>query len=155
MCNAETSCPNRKIWKVKIPLKIEIFMLLVENDAILTKNNLAKRNWQGDMRYSFAKSRRALVTCSLNAQWLNKHGKGIWYIGSAKSIRALLAICSLNAQWLNIHLEHGGHEPMMVGGAPCHSSTFSQFWIWVSQYMRGGFYMVVVAAIYMLGTVES
>ena len=34
--------------KPKIPYKIKIFMWLVENNAILTKNNLIWRHWVGD-----------------------------------------------------------------------------------------------------------
>jgi hypothetical protein len=38
----------KHIWKAKIPYKIKIFLWLVENNAILTKDNLIKRNWVGD-----------------------------------------------------------------------------------------------------------
>jgi hypothetical protein len=44
---------NRKLWKAKIPLKIKIFMWLVDQNAILTKDNLTKRNWHGDKRCYF------------------------------------------------------------------------------------------------------
>lgn len=37
----------RIIWKGKAPYKIKIFMWLVANGAILTKDNLLKRKWQG------------------------------------------------------------------------------------------------------------
>ena len=36
---------NKKIWKANIPLKIKIWMWLIDNDAILTKDNVIKRNW--------------------------------------------------------------------------------------------------------------
>jgi hypothetical protein len=36
------------IWKVKIPEKIRIFMWLVEQKAILTKDNMIKRKWTTD-----------------------------------------------------------------------------------------------------------
>jgi hypothetical protein len=45
--------PNKRIWKAKNPLKIKIFMWLVNQNAILTKDNLVKRNWQGNHRCSF------------------------------------------------------------------------------------------------------
>jgi hypothetical protein len=35
---------HRDIWKGKIPAKIKIFLWLVANDAILTKDNMIKRN---------------------------------------------------------------------------------------------------------------
>jgi hypothetical protein len=39
---------TKKIWKGKIPAKIKIFMWLMTNEAILTKDNLIKRKWKGD-----------------------------------------------------------------------------------------------------------
>jgi hypothetical protein len=39
--------PYSRIWKAKILKKIKIFMWLVEQKAILTKDNMVKR-WQGD-----------------------------------------------------------------------------------------------------------
>jgi hypothetical protein len=39
--------PNyKRIWKAKIPEKIKIFMWLVEQKAIMTKDNLLGRKWQ-------------------------------------------------------------------------------------------------------------
>jgi len=38
----------RHIWKAKIPYKIKIFVWLLEQNAILTKDNMIKRNWVGD-----------------------------------------------------------------------------------------------------------
>jgi hypothetical protein len=35
------------IWKIKVPLKIKIFMWFLHRKVILTKDNLAKRNWEG------------------------------------------------------------------------------------------------------------
>lgn len=37
-------------------MKIKIFLWLLANDAILTKENLRKRNWQGDPRCVFCDS---------------------------------------------------------------------------------------------------
>jgi hypothetical protein len=41
------------IWKAKIPLKIKIFMWMVAQKAILTKDNMVARNWQGDQAATF------------------------------------------------------------------------------------------------------
>ena len=41
------------IWKVKVPLKIKVFMWFVHKGVILTKDNLAKRNWEGSKRCCF------------------------------------------------------------------------------------------------------
>jgi hypothetical protein len=37
---------NSYLWKNKIPLKNRVFMWLLYREAILTKDNLVKRNWQ-------------------------------------------------------------------------------------------------------------
>lgn len=42
-----------KIWKAKIPLKVKIFLWLVEQNAILTKDNLIKWKWKGSKTYAF------------------------------------------------------------------------------------------------------
>jgi hypothetical protein len=36
------------IWKSKIPEKVKIFMWSVVQKAILTKENMLRRKWQGD-----------------------------------------------------------------------------------------------------------
>jgi hypothetical protein len=38
---------RKYLWKVKVPLKIKIFMWFLSNKVLLTKDNLAKRNWNG------------------------------------------------------------------------------------------------------------
>lgn len=41
------------IWKIKVPLKIKVFMWFVHKGVILTKDNLAKRRWKGSQRCCF------------------------------------------------------------------------------------------------------
>ena len=48
LCNLEASDPNKRIWIPKIPLKIKTFVWLAQQGAILTRDNLMKRNWHGD-----------------------------------------------------------------------------------------------------------
>jgi hypothetical protein len=38
------------IWKIKVPLKIRIFILFVRRKVLLTKGNLVKRNYQGNKK---------------------------------------------------------------------------------------------------------
>ena len=38
---------HRRIWKWKIPLKIKIFLWFLQRGVILTKDNLARKNWKG------------------------------------------------------------------------------------------------------------
>ena len=45
---------NKKIWKMKIPLKIKIFAWYLRRGVILTKDNLARRNWHGSKKCVFS-----------------------------------------------------------------------------------------------------
>jgi hypothetical protein len=44
---------NSYIWKIKISLKVKVFLWLLYKEAILTKDNLVKRNWHGNEMCSF------------------------------------------------------------------------------------------------------
>ena len=44
---------SKHVWKIKVPLKIKVFMWFVHKQVILTKDNLVKRNWTGSTRCSF------------------------------------------------------------------------------------------------------
>ena len=44
---------NKKIWKMKVPLKTKKFVWYLRKGVILTKDNLAKRNWQGSPQCYF------------------------------------------------------------------------------------------------------
>jgi hypothetical protein len=44
---------NKKLWKLKAPIKIKIFLWFLRKSVILTEDNLAKRNWNGSVKYSF------------------------------------------------------------------------------------------------------
>ena len=46
----------KKLWKAKLPLKIKVFMWLVKLNAILTRDNLSRKGWQGDKMCSFCSS---------------------------------------------------------------------------------------------------
>jgi hypothetical protein len=41
------------IWKLKVPLKIKIFMWYLKRGVVLTKDNLIRRNWKGDKKCVF------------------------------------------------------------------------------------------------------
>jgi hypothetical protein len=38
---------NTLLWKLKIPLRIKIFLWYLKREVVLTKDNLARRNWNG------------------------------------------------------------------------------------------------------------
>jgi len=60
MTRGENNENLEHIWKAKIPQKIKIFMWLVHNKSILTRDNMVKRKWQGDPTCIFCSQ---LETC--------------------------------------------------------------------------------------------
>jgi hypothetical protein len=44
---------KKYIWKIKVPLKIRIFMWFLHKGVILTKDSLLKRNWNGCSKCCF------------------------------------------------------------------------------------------------------
>jgi hypothetical protein len=44
---------NSYLWKFKVPLKIRVFLWLLYREAILTKDNLVKRNWHENVMCYF------------------------------------------------------------------------------------------------------
>lgn len=44
---------NKDIWKIKMPLKIKVFMWYLCRGVTLTKDNLVKSNWKGNANCSF------------------------------------------------------------------------------------------------------
>jgi hypothetical protein len=51
--NDHTPFLRKYLWKIKIPLKIKIFMWFLSNKVLLTKDNLAKRSWMGCTKCCF------------------------------------------------------------------------------------------------------
>jgi hypothetical protein len=45
--NSQPPFRHKFIWKLRIPLKIKIFLLFPKRGVVLTKDNLAKKNWKG------------------------------------------------------------------------------------------------------------
>jgi hypothetical protein len=44
---------NHIIWKLKLPLKVKVFIWYLIKGIALTKDNLAKRRWKGSLKCSF------------------------------------------------------------------------------------------------------
>jgi hypothetical protein len=53
LMNGHTPFLRKYLWKLKIPLKIKKFMWFLSNKVLLTKDNLAKRNWVGCAKCCF------------------------------------------------------------------------------------------------------
>jgi hypothetical protein len=44
---------NKRLWKLKVLLKIKIFLWYLRKGVVLTKENLAKRNWKDSILCCF------------------------------------------------------------------------------------------------------
>ena len=66
--NGHTPFLRKYLWKLKVPLKIKIFMWFLNRKVILTKDNLAKRNWNGCKKCAFCKQDETVehlfISCS-------------------------------------------------------------------------------------------
>ena len=59
---------NRPLWKIKIPLKVKVFLWLLHRGVILTKDNLAKRNWNGSKLCSCCQNDETIAHLFFNCQ---------------------------------------------------------------------------------------
>jgi hypothetical protein len=62
--------PNKSYhWKIKIPLKIRVLLWLLYREAIVTKDNIVKRNWHGNVMCCFCNNYKTIqhlfFDCSL------------------------------------------------------------------------------------------
>ena len=86
------------IWRVKVPLRIKIFMWFVHKQVILTKDNLLKRKWLGSPQCCFCVQDEAIqhlfIVCLLaKLLWRSIHID--FNIAPSVSIEALFGT------WLN------------------------------------------------------
>ena len=108
---------NKKLWKLKIPLKIKIFLWYLKWGVILTEDNLARRNWQGSQQYCFCHEDETiqhlffdchfirLVWTSVYTAWglpnpssvTNMFGN--WLIGTLKDYKPLVLVGAAALCW--------------------------------------------------------
>jgi hypothetical protein len=50
LIDAQPPFLHKKNWKIKIPLKIKIFLWFLQRDVVLTKDNFARKNWKGSQK---------------------------------------------------------------------------------------------------------
>jgi hypothetical protein len=72
---------NKKIWKIKIPLKNKIFAWYLRQGVILTKDNLIKRNWHGNKIYVFCSQDETIKHLFFHCNF----ARSIWSIIQAAS----------------------------------------------------------------------
>jgi hypothetical protein len=109
---------NKKIWKMKIPLKTNFFLYwYLHRGVILTKDNLVKRNWRGStqcvfchqdktikhllFRYRFARSIWSLIQVALNLYPPTSVANifGNWLHGIDLRFQTLIRVGALAVIW--------------------------------------------------------
>jgi len=50
----------KSIWRAKLPHRFKVFLWLLENKGVLTKDNLIRRNWQGDPSCYFCSTNESI-----------------------------------------------------------------------------------------------
>jgi hypothetical protein len=60
LLDLEIAPHNSYLWKIKSPLKIKVFLWLLYRVAILTKDNLVKRNWHENEMCSFCNNKEII-----------------------------------------------------------------------------------------------
>jgi hypothetical protein len=98
LLNDNTGYLPKYLWKMKVSLKIKIFMWFVHQKEILTKDNLVKRNWQGISKCCFCDHEEIVqhlfIECSFT--------KIVWsIIRLAFNLTSPLNIRNLFGNWLN------------------------------------------------------
>jgi len=76
LINHNTPFSNKFIWKLKIPLRIKIFLWYLQRGVILTKDNLAKMNWTDSQKFGFCDSQETIKHLFFDCQY----AKTIWNI---------------------------------------------------------------------------
>ena len=62
------------MWKLKAPLKIKIFLWYLRRCVILTKDNFAKQNWQGNQQCCFCHETETIQHLFLTADLREWYG---------------------------------------------------------------------------------
>ena len=89
---------NTYLEDQKVPLRNKVFMWFVHKEVVLTKDNLAKRNWEGSQRCSFCAQDETIKHLFLNCPL----AKLLWRsVHIAFNITPPNSIHTLFGKWLN------------------------------------------------------
>jgi hypothetical protein len=89
---------NKRIWKLRIPLKTKVFAWYLRRGVILTKDNLAKRNWRGSKRCVFCQEDETIKHLFFQCRF----AKAIWsIIQIGSSLYPPRSIANIFGNWLN------------------------------------------------------
>ena len=89
---------NKKLWRMKIPLKNKVFAWYLHRGAILTKDNLAKRNWHGSKKCVFCDKDETIKHLFFECKFANS----IWsIIQIGSTLYPSTSVANIFGAWLN------------------------------------------------------
>jgi hypothetical protein len=65
---------HKQVWRMKVPLKIKVFMWYMKKEVVLTEDNIAKHNWGGSKQCSFCLHNETMQHLFLSAIMLDFFG---------------------------------------------------------------------------------
>ena len=97
LINQQVPFRHKYIWKLKILLKIKIFLWYLLKGVLLTKDNLAKKNWDGSHKCYFC-------NCNETIQHLFfycHHAKILWrVVAVATGLPPPSSVAHMSSTWL-------------------------------------------------------
>jgi hypothetical protein len=109
--NGHTPFLRQYLWKMKIPLKIKIFMWFLNNKVILTKDNLVKRKWKGCTNCCFCGAQETVEHLFI----LCPFAKVLWQmVHFAYNLPPPTNISNMFGNWLN-GVEKHAKERIRIG----------------------------------------
>ena len=105
---------HKLIWKLKIPLKIKIFLcFFFQKRVILTKDNLARKNWKGSLKCCFCNCNESIT----HLLFYCHHAKEIWKIVYlAIGLTPPRSIFHMLGNWLS-NFDNNERRVVLVGAA--------------------------------------
>jgi hypothetical protein len=76
LLNENTKFLRKYPWRLKVPLKIRIFMWFLNRKEVLTKDNLSKTNWTGCKKCAFCNEEETIEHLFLKC----KFARVIWRV---------------------------------------------------------------------------
>lgn len=112
---------NKRLWKLKAPLKIKVFLWYLRRGVILTKNNLAKHNWHGNKSCCFCHKPEIIKHLFFEYRFARR----VWgVIFLAFGISPPSSVSNMFGSWLE-GFEHNLRNIILLGAA----STCWALWL--------------------------
>ena len=98
LINTHTPFRHKKIQKIKVPLKIKIFLWFLQKQVVLTKDNLARKNQKGSLKYVGCNFDKSVQHLFLDCHY----AKVVWrMVYLATSLTQPKSIIHLFGSWLS------------------------------------------------------